>query len=99
VKPPLLGESRSGRACTRWLGDRDCGKPPVAHVIWDEEMENGLVCVEHLAEVGRVWSFWRIHPIGPDCIMPGSEYFVEENVCRCPGDLGVSPIEIAHAAA
>lgn len=85
-QPPLLGPAIA-RSCTRWLGDHDCGKPAVRHVIWDEECENGFVCEEHRAELGSVWTFLAAHEVGPDCAMPGAMFFFDENVCRCEGDL------------
>ncbi len=86
VKPPLFDEAPA-RVCSRWLGDRNCGEPAVMHVIWDDAMENGCVCAEHVPELGSRWSFLAVHHLGPDCGMPGSEFFIEENVCRCPGSL------------
>lgn len=99
--PPLLPLEVSRpltRDCTRWLGDRNCGKPAVRHVIWDAEMENSFVCDEHLAEVGKVWAFYARHEVGPDCAMPGSEFFEEENVCRCPDELVAAPELLAVAS-
>lgn len=90
VHPPIIGPAIA-RNCTRWLGDHNCGKPAVRHVIWDAEMENGFVCEEHLAELGVVWSFCWAHEVGPDCAMPGSRFFVDENVCRCPDELVAAP--------
>jgi hypothetical protein len=85
-KPPIL-DYAIARNCTRWLGDHPCGQPAVRHVIWDEEMENGFVCDEHLPELGVVWTFFAAHEVGPDCAMPGSLFFIEENACRCPDEL------------
>jgi hypothetical protein len=85
-KPPFF-DGAIARTCTRRLGNHDCGKEPVRHVIWDEECENGFVCQTHLAELGTVWAFLAAHEVGPDCAMPGSMFFFEENVCRCEGDL------------
>lgn len=78
-RPPLLGGAIA-RNCTRWLGDHNCGKPAVRHVLWDATMENGFVCQEHLAEIGTVWSYYAIHEVGADCAMPGSLFFEELNV-------------------
>lgn len=84
--PPLFGPAIA-RTCTRSLGDHDCGKDAYRHVIWDEEMENGFVCREHLDELGRLWSFFAVHEVGADCAMPGAMFFLEENVCQCEGGL------------
>jgi hypothetical protein len=85
-KPPLF-DGAIARTCTRRLGDRDCGKDAVRHVIWDEEMENGFTCAEHVSELGTVWAFFAAHDVGPDCAMPGALFFIDENVCRCPDEL------------
>jgi hypothetical protein len=84
--PPLFGPAIA-RTCTRWLGDHDCGKDAVFHVIWDEEMENGFTCSDHLDELGTVWAFVAAHKVGSDCAMPGALFFPDENVCRCEGEL------------
>lgn len=98
VQPPLYEVSHGGRRCTRWLGEHDCGKPSVRHVIWDETMENGFVCAEHLSEVGPVWKFFSMHEVGPDCAMPGSFFVEEENTCRCADELVAAPeIEVEGA--
>lgn len=88
-KPPILGYAIA-RNCTRSLRGHICGKPAVRHVIWDEEMENGFVCEEHLSELGTAWTFYAAHEVGSDCAMPGSCFFIEENVCRCPDTLDSS---------
>lgn len=83
VTPPLFDEAPQ-RLCTRWLGDRNCGVLPVMHVLWDaESMENGMVCEEHVKELGSRWAFAQAHELGPDCGMPNSLWFFDENVCRC----------------
>lgn len=89
-RPPLFGHPVA-RQCTRWLGDHNCGKPAARHVIWNDEMENSFVCQEHLGELGTVWSFLLAHEVGPDCAMPGSMVFFDENVCRCPDELVAAP--------
>jgi hypothetical protein len=95
VLPPFFGPAIA-RSCTRWL----CGKDAARHVIWDETMENGFVCAEHLREVGTAWSYYALHEVGPDCAMPGSEFFIEENVCRCADELAAAPVEeVVHAVA
>src|SRR5438132_12402968 len=93
-KPPFLGYAIA-RVCTRWLGDHNCGKDAVRHVIWDEAMENGFVCDEHLRELGTAWTYIAAHEVGPDCAMPGSMFFFEENVCRCEGE--IAPVETGEA--
>lgn len=95
-KPPLFGEAPS-RFCTRWLGDRNCGKPPVMHVLWDAEMENGMVCATHVHELGSAWAYLQTHELGPDCGMPNSHWFFDENVCRCVDDLTNKVLVIADA--
>lgn len=90
-RPPLF-DGAIARTCTRRLGDHDCGKPPARHVIWDETMENGFCCEEHVAELGTVWTFLAAHPVGPDCAMPGSKFFPDENVCRCDDELKMPEI-------
>lgn len=85
-RPPLL-DGAIARDCGRWLVDHHCGKPAVRHVIWDETLENGFVCEEHLSELDTLWTFFAAHEVGPDCGMPGSLFFVDENVCRCPDEL------------
>ncbi len=93
--PPIL-DYAIARNCTRWLGDHNCGASAVRHVIWDEEMENGFVCEEHLSEIGVLWTCFAMHDVGPDCAMPGSQFFFEENVCRCPDQL--EPADEVEAA-
>ena len=97
-RPPLL-DGALARNCTRWLGDHNCGKDAVRHVLWDETMENGFVCSEHLAEIGPVWTYFALHEVGADCAMPGSLFFEELNVCRCPDELVAAPEEIKYATA
>lgn len=90
--PPIIADHFPvARNCTRWLGDHDCGKEAVKHVIWDATMENGFVCVEHLRELGSRWAYLAAHPVGPDCAMPGSLFFEDKNVCRCPDELVAAP--------
>jgi hypothetical protein len=96
--PPILGPAIA-RNCTRWLGDHPCSKPAVRHVIWDETMENGFVCQEHLGELGTRWTFLAAHEVGPDCAMPGALFFEEENACRCPDELLSAPEEVEYAVA
>jgi hypothetical protein len=87
-RPPIIRDHFPiARTCTRWLNDHDCGKEAVGHVIWDSTMENGFVCAEHLKELGAIWEYLAVHLVGPDCGMPGSFFFEEENVCRCPNEL------------
>ena len=72
-----------GRRCTRWLRDFGCDMPAQWHVIWDKEtLQNGFVCEDHLVEVGSVFSFYVVHPVGPYCGMPGGRFFDDGNVCR-----------------
>jgi hypothetical protein len=85
-KPPLF-DIAPQRLCSRWIGGRNCGELPVMHVLWDMEMENGMVCAEHVKELGSTWAFVQAHNLGPDCGMPDSRWHFEENVCRCAGDL------------
>lgn len=80
--PPFFGFP-ANRGCSRWLGDHDCGKDAVRHVIWTETMENGFVCLDHVRELGTLWAFIAAHEVGPDCGMPGSVFYIDENVCRC----------------
>lgn len=87
VKPPLFGEAPA-RLCTRWFDGRNCGAMPVMHVLWDAEtMENGVVCEEHVKELGARWAFVQAHDLGPDCGMPGANWHFEENTCRCEDSL------------
>ena len=92
TSPPLFGLAPAG-ACSRWLGDRNCGETPVMHVVWDDTMENGFVCAEHVKELGARWSFLQAHEVGPDCGMPESRWFFEENVCRCTDEIGAAEFQ------
>lgn len=91
IRPPLFGEppAETARRCSRWLGDRDCARPAVMHVLWDAEtMDNGFVCSDHVRELGSVWAFVQTHALQADCAMPGALWHFDENVCRCEDSLG-----------
>ena len=85
VPPPTWG-SAIPRQCTRWVGDRACGKEPVLHVAWHDSSA-GFVCQEHSLELGTVWIYERAHTIWPDCGMPGSYWIEPDNLCRCDDQL------------
>jgi hypothetical protein len=95
VTPPLFDEAPM-RECSRWLGDgRHCGAEPFLHVIWTDDLENGLVCTGHAAELDSLWSFFAVHEVGDACGVPGSVFDETANVCRLPddGDAGVVEVE------
>lgn len=74
--PPFVGEPRprGESGCARWLGDRNCDKPPVQHVAWTEDLENGPCCPEHWAEARERWDPYDSHPFGGWCLMPETEW-------------------------
>ena len=84
--PPLFNEAPGG-VCSRWLGDHNCGKPAVMHIMWTSDMENGCCCAEHNAEAGDQWCFYARHPWQPACSTPGALYFHDLNICLLPDDL------------
>lgn len=92
---PLGSDRTIERLCTRWVGgsfggedEVGCGKHAVAHIFWlgYGSLENSFACLEHVKDTTRE-SIWKAHPMGPDCGMPGSLFFPDENVCRCDGQL------------
>lgn len=83
-KPPLF-DAAPVRECSRWLGERNCGKTPTHHVDWGESW--GFVCAEHFDELGNPWLFDRVHKLGSDCGMPGAYWDLTANVCRCDDSL------------
>ncbi len=89
--PPPLGDhdvAAQGRVCCRdldWPNAKLCGKEPFLHVLWDDEMENGFVCTDHVAELDRKnWIPVDQHEVGPDCGMPGAFWSFDEKRCYVP---------------
>lgn len=63
VAPPGL--------CARWLVDGPCGKPATLHVLWDTDLNNGPVCLDHEHEALTRWTPIDSHPYGPACARSG----------------------------
>ena len=86
IAPPLV--------CSRWMVNGNCGKPATWHVIWTADMENGLCCDEHMAEVRREWAFYAAHPYEMVCSIRGCRFIEEENRCVVDDDdLGLEATE------
>ncbi len=89
---PARGEAGAfaERQCMRQVGDqsegtRICGEKPAIHIMWEDAsdgMEPGWACAEHASEAVTRWKPLAVHPVGADCGMPGSMFFLAENVCR-----------------
>lgn len=96
--PPLFGVAPP-LACSYWLGDRNCGKPGTWHIMWTEDLENGIACDEHFAEVRERWCYYAIHEYRPDCSMPGALYHRDENICVVDeGELGLAVAQAVSVA-
>ena len=80
--PPFFGESKE-KTCQRWLGDHPCGAAAEFHIIWDDEMHNGIVCEEHALEAFRVWSPKDVHKANEACFHPdrGTRWVHEQQTC------------------
>ena len=85
--PPFFEEGAPGGLCSRRLGDHNCGKLAVTHIIWTSDMENGLCCHEHDAEVLANWCFYARHLWQPTCSAPGALFYHDLKVCLLPGDI------------
>lgn len=107
IRLPPLGETHlKERVCLRQIGRDDqgeilCLKPATVHIAWENTspIVPGWACEEHAQELTRRWSPWQMHPIGPDCGMPGSRWMPEENRCRCDGEIELEPAEFVKAVA
>lgn len=89
VLPPMFGVAPP-LSCTR-VG---CGADATHHIIWTPDMENGLVCDEHLVEARERWTWWAVHAYQPVCSMEGARFLEAENRCVSPND----PVLFAAAA-
>ena len=83
IAPPAFGFA-PGLICSRWMGNRGCGKPGVTHVLWTEDLENGIVCVEHANELGTMWAYVDAHDYNPLCSIPGVVW--DHEGCIMPDD-------------
>lgn len=80
--PPMFGIAPS-ITCGR-VG---CRQPATRHIIWTAEIENGLVCDEHMAEARRLWVFYAEHEYDAGfCSHPRAGYDFEQNACAIPLD-------------
>ena len=79
--PPLV--------CSRWMGDGGCGQPAEFHVIWDESLNNGMCCKEHMVEALDRWGVYAFHDYDPVCSIAGARYNHQRN--RCEADFGDLP--------
>jgi hypothetical protein len=102
--PPFFDHICPERACSRAVDalGHPCGKEAFLHVAWHdtpEGIEGGWVCVDHAKDL-HAWSPLQVHEPGPDCGMPGSLWFPDENICRCPEVEGdVEAVETIAAVA
>lgn len=86
---PGMAPSRMTRVCN-WcdphlgLADKNaCGKTALAHVYWESfGGESSFFCEDHIGLVTSGLQYFKFHPIGPDCAMPGAIFYNRENVCR-----------------
>jgi hypothetical protein len=88
--PPFFDHAVPERACSRAINDNGdpCGAEPFLHVAWQdtpEGIEGGWVCTEHARDLHK-WKPLQTHEPVPDCGMPGSRWFTDENLCCCPDD-------------
>lgn len=88
--PPMKGTAPS-LSCSRLLRYPDessrCPNDATHHVIWTEDVENGLVCDFHRAEVETRWMAYAIHPYTLTCSTPGAVYVHSLNRCLMPDQL------------
>lgn len=68
ITPPLGGPRPSGdQGCGRLTIGGHCDQPAVVHIAWNSDIDNGVVCPEHLAEARKRWAFYDHHPLTPFC--------------------------------
>jgi hypothetical protein len=100
---PPLGPQQGwdARTCQRAIGEWSqlCGKPGAWHIIWDATCENAVACDRHAAEALEPWHALQVHPLRPDCTMPGSEWVPEERRCVFPGEPVEMPAALVEATA
>lgn len=88
ITPPL-GRfiDTSQQLCTYSPGDlpvNDCGQPATWHILWDTDWNDALACDEHMT-YAQQFAYADRHPVGADCSMPGSLWYIDENRCGYPG--------------
>lgn len=63
-----------------------CKKPALAHVSWGAFGGRfSFFCETHIGPMTERVRYFKFHPVGPDCGMPGAIFYNDENVCRCDG--------------
>lgn len=84
ITPPITGGGRfaGDLTCGRGTPEDHCGAPATWHILWTVDLENGVVCNEHMGEAQRRWVYVERHSISPDCTMPDARWF--ENRCEVP---------------
>jgi hypothetical protein len=81
------GTQTLGRTCNARLGGVECNEPGMGHVIWwPAPLKHSVFCAAHIGEVTERFERVAVHPLGPDCAMPGAAFCLSQNVCRCDGD-------------
>lgn len=83
---PTLGPVSPALQCNRRVSGSPtdpvlCGRPAQWHVIVTSDLENALLCDEHMREMRAKWAYYAAHPHQVACSMRGSFYLAAENVC------------------
>jgi hypothetical protein len=101
---PLGGVRPHGDVtCARLTPAGHCGEPAIAHVLWDAEMNNGVVCFRHWLEARASWPFYDHHSVGNDscCTWAGTAWIFswDEPPGHCAVALDPSLMELEAAQA
>lgn len=77
--------------CSRLTLDGHCGLPAKWHIIWNEAIDNGLACDEHMDEIRQKWTYLAVHEYEMACSIWGAKFHSLLNRCIVEdGDLGIS---------
>ena len=100
--PPPLGDIMEPDGICQYGGDclgiERCDRPATVHLIFTDDLENGVGCSMHATEAAlRAWTLAQ-HDLGTPCCAPGSIYSWELNVCVFPVD-GDAPALNAYVTA
>lgn len=100
-QPRLYGERfYAVTTCGRLLTpEQPCPTTATAHVFWNLDTDNGIVCPEHADEAAQRWDPVQVHDLGADCVMPDSVWLIEEHRCVVPlSDPELAELTTARAA-
>jgi len=77
--------------------DTDCKNPATWHIMWTTDGDAGLACDQHITEARR-FVFLDSHPVGPDCVMPGTHWDFDAKRCVVPGEPSVEAAAVEQPA-